>query len=85
MATISVARAGDRYRVTIIGALHAKDLRRLERACRAALQHEHVPIELNVKRVTAIDASARLYIRCLCARGASLLGGIALGMADPSG
>jgi ABC-type transporter Mla MlaB component len=74
MATIAVARRGALHRLVIRGALAAKDLKRLEHACREALQHQHVPIEIDLTRVTAMDESARTYLHRLETRGASLRG-----------
>lgn len=78
MATISVTRPGLRIRITLAGRLKAKDLKRLERACGHALQHEFVPLELDVAQVTFIDESARTYLDRLCARGATVLGAPAI-------
>ena len=74
MATISVVRTGDRIRIVIAGRLKATDLKRLERACGHALQHQFVPLELNIERVTLIDESARTYLDRLRARGANVNG-----------
>lgn len=74
MATISVTRGERQYRVTIRGRLGARDLKRLEHACRDALPHERVAIELDVERVTAMDDAARTYLERLQARGARLMG-----------
>jgi hypothetical protein len=73
MARISVARNALTYRVTLQGYFSAADLNRLERACRYALEHKLVPLELNLERVTRIDAAARFYIELLRARGARIL------------
>jgi hypothetical protein len=85
MATISVARASAGYRVTIRGTLGARDLKRLEHACRDALQHERLPIELDVGAVTHTDDAARTYLDRLRARGASLVGDPALLHSDDAG
>ena len=75
MATISVELAGDHtYSVTIKGRLQARDLKRLERACRHALGHEFVPLDLHLESVTSIDESARTYLDRLRARGARVHG-----------
>lgn len=73
MARISVAQKAGRYRVTLAGRLAAVDLKRLERACRYALEHHQVPLELNLMRVTDIDNAARTYLERLRARGARIL------------
>jgi anti-anti-sigma regulatory factor len=74
MATIAVARRGSLHRLVIRGALSAKDLKRLEHACREALQHRHLPIEIDLTGVTAMDESARTYLHRLEARGAAFRG-----------
>jgi len=58
--------------VVLSGKLEASDLKRLERACRHALEHKHVPLELNLTRVTEMDETARHYIDRLVARGAAV-------------
>jgi len=50
----------------------AADLQRLEQACRHALEHKLIPLELNLDRVSAIDAAARFYLEQLRARGAAI-------------
>ncbi|PYR38315.1 MAG: hypothetical protein DMF89_07495 [Acidobacteria bacterium] len=72
MARISVVRTVGTYRVTLAGRLMAADLKRLERACRHALEHKLVPLELNLDHVSATDAAARFYVEQLRARGATI-------------
>ena len=72
MARISVVQAVGTYRVTLAGRLMAADLKRLERACRHALEHKRVPLELNLDQVSATDAAARFYLEHLRARGATI-------------
>jgi hypothetical protein len=74
MATIAVVRSGESYRITLRGCLSSGDLKRLERACRYALEHKLVPLELNLERVSSIDHAARAYLERLRARGARLRG-----------
>ena len=74
MATISVGRDGEQYRIAISGTFAARDLKRLEHACRDALQQEYVPIELDVADVTTMDDAARTYLDGLQARGARVCG-----------
>jgi hypothetical protein len=74
MAKISVARAGDHYRITLDGRLSAGDLRRLERACRYALEQKHVPLEINLDKVSMVDDVAQTYLERLRARGAHVVG-----------
>ena len=76
MARISVVHRSGRYCVRLAGRLEAADLKRLERACRYALEHKEVPLELNLARVTDIDTTARTYLDRLRARGASVLGDV---------
>ena len=75
VAKISVVRIGEMYRITVAGRFSARDLKRLERACHDALEHQHVPIELNLAKVLTIDPAARAYLDRLRARGASFRGG----------
>ncbi len=74
MATISVGRVGDSYSITIDGGLAAGDLKRLERACRYALEHRLVPLELHLEHVSSIDDAAHAYLERLRARGARIFG-----------
>jgi hypothetical protein len=74
MATISVVRYGESYRITLQGCLSASDLKRLERACRYALEHKLVPLEINLEQVSKVDHAAHAYLECLRARGARILG-----------
>jgi len=73
MVTILVERTGERYRIELDGRLVANDLKRLERACRYALEHKDVPLELHLEHVRAIDAAARAYLDRLRARGARII------------
>ena len=75
MARITVVRTGERYRITLEGRFSATDLKRLERSCHHALEHQDVPLELNFEKVLTIDATARAYLERLRARGALLRGG----------
>ena len=70
MARISVGRRGTSYQITLEGDLSARDLKRLERACRYALEHKLVPLELDLERVNTMDDVARAYVERLQARGA---------------
>jgi hypothetical protein len=74
MARIIVARAGNRYRITLDGRLSAGDLRRLERACRYALEQKRVPLEINLDNVSMVDDVAQTYLERLRARGARVVG-----------
>lgn len=65
-----MTRTGESYRVSLRGRLSAVDLKRLERACRYALEHKLLPLDLNLERVTDIDETARAYVEHLRMRGA---------------
>ena len=60
------------YRIRLAGRFSARDLKRLERACRYALEHKSIPLELKLEEVTSMDAAARAYVERLRARGASV-------------
>jgi hypothetical protein len=70
VARISVGRRGRSYRITLEGDLSARDLKRLERACRYALEHKLVPLDLDLEHVNRMDDVARAYVERLQARGA---------------
>jgi hypothetical protein len=74
VASISVGRVGDTYRVIVRGRLRARDLRRLESASGAALQERVVPLELDVRHVSSIDDAAHAYLERLRLRGAHIRG-----------
>ena len=75
MVTISVKRTGESYCIELDGRLAANDLKRLERACRYALEHKLVPLELHLEHVSTIDEAARAYLDRLRARGARMFWG----------
>jgi hypothetical protein len=60
-------------RVRIVGRLGAADLRRLETACGPALEKRKLALELNLRKVSAVDESATEFLRQLRARGATVL------------
>lgn len=70
VARIAVDRSGISYRLRLTGRFSARDLKRLERACRYALEHKLVPLELDLTHVSSIDSAARVYMERLRARGA---------------
>ncbi len=74
MARISVKRAGAIYRVALRGRLVGRDLKRLEHACRYALECALVPLELHLEHVSLIDEVARAYLDRLRIRGAQMFG-----------
>jgi hypothetical protein len=70
-----VARIRSRYRdncllVTVVGALAAADLGRLEHACSPALTEAHAALQLDLRRVTTMDRSARALVNRISSRGA---------------
>jgi hypothetical protein len=73
MARISKVSKQGRYRVSIRGALSVRDLRRLERACGPALEHELPPLEIHVAQTTTLDDESRDFLKRLAARGAVIL------------
>ena len=73
MARIRASRSGSTVRVRISGALRAADLGRLEHNCASALTVEPLPLELDLRRVTAIDASASAVLARMHERGARIV------------
>jgi hypothetical protein len=72
VASIRVRVRGGKRRVTISGRLSAADLRRLERACGSALEHEEIPLEIRIRDAVAVDDVSRLFLNRLLKRGAVL-------------
>jgi hypothetical protein len=72
VASIRVRVRGGKRRVTISGRLSATDLRRLERACGSALEHEEIPLEIRIRDAVAVDDVSRLFLNRLLKRGAVL-------------
>jgi hypothetical protein len=72
VASIRVRVRGGKRRVTISGRLSAADLRRLERACGSALEHEEIPLEIRIRDAVAVDDVSRLFLSRLLKRGAVL-------------
>jgi len=70
---MKVRSTDGRYCVTVQGCLRARDLRRLERACGPALEHERPPLTVRLESGPDIDESARAYLDRLANRGAVLL------------
>jgi hypothetical protein len=73
MARISTVSRHGRYRIWIRGSLSVRDLRRLESACGPALEHERLPLEIRLARMTTVDDAARVFLRGLAARGAAVI------------
>lgn len=72
MASMSVKSADGRYVVTVTGQLRGRDLRRLERACGPALEHQHAPLTVELAG-PVVDAPAKRYLERLADRGAIVL------------
>lgn len=70
VARISSIFQQGRYRISIQGALSARDLGRLERACGPALEVREMPLDIRLMRVSAIDEAAQAFLQRLAARGA---------------
>lgn len=59
--------------MSIRGPLSVRDLRKLERACGPALEHELIPLDIRVARITTLDEASTVYLDRLAARGAVIL------------
>ena len=70
MARIRTTRQGQSTRVRIHGRLTASDMRRLEHACASALVVQPLRLDIDIRHVTEIDASAAAVLTRLNARGA---------------
>jgi hypothetical protein len=58
--------------VAVSGRLQAADLRRLEQACGPALTTHPLRIELQLAKVTEMDAAAGAFLDLMTSRGAVL-------------
>jgi hypothetical protein len=67
-----VKSIGPQYVVNVSGPLYGHDMRRLERVCGPALEQARIPLTLNLRAATSIDAAARAYLEHLQARGATV-------------
>jgi hypothetical protein len=72
MARIRTRLHGERLHLTITGVLTAADMRRLEHACGAALTRYPPALDIDLRRVTAIDATASAVLHRLGHRGARI-------------
>jgi hypothetical protein len=72
MARIRLYRQADALRIVLAGALGARDIGRLERACAPVLTTAVAQLRLDLTRVTAFVATARAMIERLEGRGASV-------------
>jgi hypothetical protein len=70
---MKVRSAEGRYNVVVTGRLGGRDLRRLERACGPALEHQHPPLTVRLATIESIDAPARAFLDRLVGLGAVLL------------
>ena len=64
------AGAGDRYYVSVTGRLSRRDLRRLERACGRAMEHQTLPLEIHIAESDDVDPAVLFVLERLRARGA---------------
>ena len=74
MARIRTVRRGDITCVIITGRVTAADMGRLEHACAPALVVQPSPLELDLRRVTSVDAIAHAILRRMVDRGARVHG-----------
>ena len=72
MATIRRLGIAASTRVTISGRLSAADMGRLEHACAPALTDRAAALDIDLRRVTEIDPTARAVLHRLATRGARL-------------
>jgi hypothetical protein len=70
MARMKITRNGENTRIRIAGRLTAADMGRLERACAAALVVHPLRLDIDLGRVTEMDATASAVLARLNARGA---------------
>ncbi len=72
MARMRVKSTAPNYVVDMSGPLCGQDMRRLEQRCGRALEQQQIPLVLNLRAATSIDAAARAYLKHLEARGATV-------------
>jgi hypothetical protein len=73
MARIRTSGTADALRVRVAGRLTMEDMGRLEHACAPALVRHPLQLELDLRAVTSLDATARAVIGCFTARGATVV------------
>src|SRR5687768_5102215 len=73
VARIRISGPPNALRVSVAGRLRVTDMGRLEHACGPALVAHQLTLELDLTRVTSLDAPARALIDRLDARGASVI------------
>jgi hypothetical protein len=72
VARIRTRRKAGRLQVAVVGRLTAADLRRLEDACSEAFASEPLSVDLQLGKVTAMDAAAVAFIERMVRRGATV-------------
>jgi anti-anti-sigma regulatory factor len=72
MARIRSALHGEVLRVKVSGRLRITDMGRLEHACAPALISHAANLELDLRRVTYIDATATAVLERISQRGARI-------------
>jgi hypothetical protein len=70
MARIRSTHGFHAIRVSIAGRLTASDMGRLEHACARALVSNPLRLDIDVSRVTFLDATARAVLEQMTRRGA---------------
>jgi hypothetical protein len=73
MARIRSVPVGGMTRIVVAGALAAVDMRQLEYACADALAQDPLPLEIDLRRVTAMDRTAAAILDRLERRGARII------------
>jgi hypothetical protein len=73
MARIRSGYRGNLMRVSIAGRLTMADMGRLEHACAPALTRQPANLEIDLRRVTFADDTARAVIHRFAQRGAQLI------------
>jgi hypothetical protein len=72
MARIRRTSHGGSTRVTVAGRLLAADMGRLEHACAPALTDKAITLDVDLRRVTELDLTARAVLHRMCGRGARI-------------
>jgi hypothetical protein len=72
VARIRTLRDGGNTRVIISGRVTAADMGRIEHACAPALLARPSPLELDLRRVTVVDATAIAVLHRIASGGARI-------------
>jgi hypothetical protein len=72
MARIRSVGNGGSTRVTVAGRLLATDMGRLEHACAPALTNRAAALDIDLRRVTEVDLTARAVLHQMSRRGARI-------------